>query len=100
MNERADLYLLSAFIDDELTEEEALRVKREIIRSERWKAEYEELKELDRLLHKWDERELEGIRASASYEKRLIQRLQSLKRQARSPEKENISIPLRFPLRS
>jgi anti-sigma factor RsiW len=80
MNERADLYLLSAFIDDELTEEEALRVKREIIRSERWKAEYEELKELDRLLHKWDERELEGIRASASYEKRLIQRLQSLKR--------------------
>ncbi len=100
MNERADLYLLSAFIDNELTDEEALRVKREIIRSERWKAEYEELKELDRLLRKWDERELEEIRASASYEKRLIQRLQSLKRQAQSSEKENISIPLRFPLRS
>ncbi|HUU29254.1 MAG TPA: hypothetical protein VM123_15720 [archaeon] len=78
MDKPADeLYQLTAFLDNELTEAEAEEVKRKIMKSDKWKNEYERLKELDQLLRLWDEVELKGIKASSSYESKLIQRLRS-----------------------
>lgn len=81
-NENRSFLQLSAFLDDELPEAEAEEVRRRISTEEPWRREYECLSRLDCLLHCWDRRELEGLRASAGFERRLYCRLGGLGRLA------------------
>jgi len=81
MDKPADeMYQLSALLDNELNESEAAEVKRKIIRSEKWRSEYEDLKALKNLLQRWDRFELKDIRASATFELRLLERMRNLKK--------------------
>ena len=80
-----EMYQLSALLDNELNQREAAEAKRKIIQSEKWRCEYENLKALNNLLQCWDRIELKDIRASASFELRLLQRLRNLKKHAAPP---------------
>ena len=80
-----EMYRLSALLDNELNQREAAEVKRRIMQSKKWRCEYENLKALNNLLQLWDRIELKEIRASASFEPRLLERLRNLKKHAVPP---------------
>jgi len=83
MDKPADeMYQLSALLDNELNESEAAEVRKKIIQSEQWRSEYEDLKALNKLLQRWYQLELKDIRASATFELRLLERLRNLKKHA------------------
>lgn len=81
MDEPADeLYQISALLDNELNQSRAAEVRRKIIQSEKWRREYEELKAMNELFQRWDRLELKNIRASATFELSLLERLRNLKK--------------------
>jgi len=86
MHKPADeMYQLSALLDNELNESEAAEVRKKIIQSEKWRSEYEDLKALNDLLQHWDRIELKDIRASATFELRLLEQLRNLKKHLLTP---------------
>ena len=93
MDEPADeMYQLSALLDNELKESVAAGVRKKIIQSEQWRSEYEDLKALNELLQRWYKLEVKDIRASATFELRLLERLRNLKN-TRAPRLQFSSSP-------
>ncbi|OGF98977.1 MAG: hypothetical protein A3F83_09240 [Candidatus Glassbacteria bacterium RIFCSPLOWO2_12_FULL_58_11] len=85
VNSVDEFYQVSALLDDELRDSEAMEVKKKISGSRRWKKQYEELKALGDLLRLWDELDCRGIRASATFELRLAASLRNLRSRQSSP---------------
>ena len=69
---------LSAYLDGELSEEESAGIRIVLMNDERLRTRLEELKELDRLLTVWDRHDMVDIRASDTYESRLLKRMRGL----------------------
>ncbi len=81
MNRPADnSACLSAYLDGELSEEESAGLSAAVLENDSWRKQLEELRELNRLLTLWDEHEIQGIRASRDFERRLVCRLRGLLR--------------------
>ncbi|MCE5270491.1 zf-HC2 domain-containing protein [bacterium] len=71
---------LSAYLDGELPEEESAGLRATLLENESWRKQLDELCEVNRLLVLWDQREMQGIHASADFERRLFCRLRGLLR--------------------
>ena len=70
---------ISALLDDELPEKDALAIKKHLLSCNRCRAEFEKLKKIDRLLNEWDRQATKFIKTSDTYSKRLCQRIRAMK---------------------
>ena len=77
---------ISALLDDELPEKDALAIKKHLLSCNRCRAEFEKLKIIDRLLTQWDRQTIKRIKTSNSYEDRLCRRIRSIKNSSLTSE--------------
>ncbi|MBN2287907.1 MAG: zf-HC2 domain-containing protein [Candidatus Glassbacteria bacterium] len=70
---------ISALLDNELPEEEALAIKKHLLSCHRCRTEFEKLKKIDYLLNEWDRQATELIKTSNSYQDRLCLRIRSIR---------------------
>ena len=70
---------ISALLDDELPEKDALAIKKHLLSCNRCRAEFEKLKKIDRLLNEWDRQATKFIKTSDTYSERLCQRIRAMK---------------------
>lgn len=76
---------ISALLDNELPEKEALVIKKHLLTCHRCRREFEQLKEIDCLLTEWDHRTTRCLKPSTSYEDRLCIRIRNLRKTNRNP---------------
>ena len=87
MVDRAEvLAQISALLDNELPEKNALAVKKHLLNCKECRAEFEKLKIIDRLLTQWDRQTIKRIKTSNSYEDRLCRRIRSIKNSSLTSE--------------
>ena len=87
MVDRAEvLAQISALLDNELPEKDALAVKKHLLGCKGCRAEFEKLKKIDRLLNEWDRQAIKPIKTSDSYENRLCMRIRSMKNPSLPPK--------------
>ncbi len=80
MVDRAEvLAQISALLDNELPDKDALDVKKHLLGCKGCRAEFEKLKKIDHLLNEWDRQAIKPIKPSDSYEDRLCMRIRSMK---------------------
>ena len=96
MVDRAEtLAQISALLDNELPDKDALAIKKHLLSCERCRSEFEKLKNIDRLLNEWDRQVTECIKTSDSYSERLCQRIRATKyRTPASHHKQMTNRPL------
>ena len=70
---------ISALLDDELPEKDALAIKKHLLSCNRCRAEFEKLKKIDRLLNEWDRQVTKCIKTSDTYSERLCRRIRAMK---------------------
>jgi anti-sigma factor RsiW len=70
---------ISALLDNELPEKEALAIKKHLLSCHRCRTEFDQLKKIDYLLNEWDYQTTKCLKSSTSYENRLCVRIRALK---------------------
>ena len=70
---------LSAYLDGELSETEAEKIRVKLLTDSTWRSRFEEFRELNHILALWDCLDSRNIRASAGFEVRLVNRLRLLR---------------------
>ena len=94
MVDRANvLSQISALLDNELPENEALTIKKHLLRCKKCREEFEILKKIDNLLNLWDRQATESIKTSDSYEDRLCLRIKAIKKRTSSSNPNGFNGP-------
>jgi len=89
---RAELLAqISALLDNELPDKDALTIKKHLLSCELCRSEFEKLKKIDRLLNEWDRHATECIKTSDSYSERLCQRIRAMKERAPASRRKQIT---------
>ncbi|MFC1537468.1 anti-sigma factor family protein [Gemmatimonadota bacterium] len=76
---------ISALLDNELPEKEALAIKQHLLCCHRCRREFEQLKNIDCLLNEWDYQTTKCLKPSTSYEDRLCVRIRDFKKPNHRP---------------